>query len=187
MRSDIRHPRDERKLIDEHTHQPTSNYLILPQLIRQILASMEAARRAVKRFTSGPALPLEKEESRSKRKHTLASRLEFFRRPLRLKGNSTISVPLGVVLLFPCIVVVFILFLFASHPASPVRNMMPAGTPPSIKYVVRLTYPSDKKLTRTAGKLVRSTTKFSRSDVVPRTRASRERMQYLSCWHGIRS
>ena len=108
---------------------------------------MDVIRRAWKRLPSGPALPLEKEESRLKRKHTMASRLEFFRRPLRLKGNSTISVPLGIVLLFPCIVVVFILFLFANHPASPVRNMIPAGTPPSVKYVVQVDMPSDMELT----------------------------------------
>lgn len=65
----------------------------------------------------------------------LTSRLAFFRRPLRLKGNSSISVPLGVVVLFPCIVVVLILVLFVRHPSSPGRILMPAGAPPAIRYV----------------------------------------------------
>jgi mannosyltransferase len=64
----------------------------------------------------------------------LASRLAFFRRPMRLKGNSTISVPLGVVILFPCIVVILILVLIVRHPSSPGRILMPAGAPPAIRY-----------------------------------------------------
>jgi len=91
---------------------------------------MDLVRRALKRLPSSPTLPL-KDESRPKSKFT--SRLAFFRRPLRLKGNSSISVPLGVVLLFPCIVVVFILVLFVRHPSSPVRSIMPAGAPPAIR------------------------------------------------------
>lgn len=63
----------------------------------------------------------------------MTSRLAFFRRPLRLKGNSSISVPLGVVVLFPCIVVVLILVLFVRHPSSPGRILMPAGAPPAIR------------------------------------------------------
>ena len=54
---------------------------------------------------------------------------------MRLKGNSSISVPLGVVILFPCIVVVLILVLFVRHPSSPGRILMPAGAPPAIRYV----------------------------------------------------
>jgi hypothetical protein len=65
----------------------------------------------------------------------MASRLAFFRRPLRLRGNSSISVPLGVVILFPCIVVILILILFVRHPSSPARILMPAGAPPAIRYV----------------------------------------------------
>jgi len=70
-----------------------------------------------------------------KEKTKVSSRLAFFRRPLRLKGNSSISIPLGVVLLFPCIVVVLILVLFVRHPKSGVGILMPAGAPPAIRYV----------------------------------------------------
>jgi hypothetical protein len=69
-----------------------------------------------------------------KAKTKVNSRLAFFRRPLRLKGNSSISIPLGVVLLFPCIVVVLILVLFVRHPKSGVGILMPAGAPPAIRY-----------------------------------------------------
>jgi mannosyltransferase len=62
-------------------------------------------------------------------------RLAFFRRPLRLRGNSRISVPLGVVVLFPCIVLVLILVLFVRHPSSPGTILMPAGAPPAIRRI----------------------------------------------------
>jgi len=59
--------------------------------------------------------------------------LSFFRRRIRLKGNSSISIPLGFVLLFPCIVVLLILIIVVQHPSSPGRILMPAGSPPSIR------------------------------------------------------
>jgi mannosyltransferase len=63
------------------------------------------------------------------------STLSFFRRRIRLKGNSSISIPLGFVLLFPTIVVVLILILVIKHPSSPGRILVPAGAPPSIRSV----------------------------------------------------
>jgi len=86
----------------------------------------------MKRMPSSP-LPIVDED---KGKTKVTSRLAFFRRPLRLKGNSSISIPLGVVLLFPCIVVVLILVLFVRHPKSGVGMLIPAGTPPAIKYAL---------------------------------------------------
>lgn len=80
-----------------------------------------------------PSLDDEKRDS-SKRKG-FASRLAFFRRPLRLRGNSTVSVPLGVVIIFPLLVIVLILVLFVRHPSSPGRILMPAGAPPAIRFV----------------------------------------------------
>lgn len=78
-------------------------------------------------------LPAHDEKRGTAKKNTLASRLAFFRRPLRLRGNSTVSVPLGVVLIFPLLVVVLILVLFVRHPSSPGRILMPAGAPPAIR------------------------------------------------------
>jgi hypothetical protein len=122
-------------------------------------ASMDLVRRALKRLPSTHTLPL-KDELRPKSKFT--SRLAFFRRPLRLRGNSSISVPLGVVLLFPCIVVVCILVLFVRHPSSPVRSIMPAGSPPAIRYSQLVRWPpSRKKLTPCEEKLVKSTIRCS--------------------------
>lgn len=63
-----------------------------------------------------------------------AARLAFFRRPLRLRGNSAVSVPLGVVILFPIIVVILILVLFVRHPTNNGSILVPAGAPPAIRY-----------------------------------------------------
>lgn len=66
--------------------------------------------------------------------------MAFFQRPLRLRGNSAVSIPLGVVLVFPVLVVVLILVLFVRHPSSPGRILMPAGSPPAIRYA-RILHP----------------------------------------------
>ena len=66
-------------------------------------------------------------------KYKSSSRLAFFRRRIRLKGNSKVSVPLGAVLLFPCIVIVLILVLIIRHPSSTGGMLMPAGAPPTIR------------------------------------------------------
>lgn len=52
-----------------------------------------------------------------------------------MKPNSSISIPLGFVLLFPSIVVLLILILVVKHPSSPGRILIPAGTPPSIRKI----------------------------------------------------
>ncbi|KAK5994399.1 O-glycoside alpha-1,2-mannosyltransferase-like protein [Cladobotryum mycophilum] len=95
---------------------------------------MDLFRRASKMVPAGrtPELPTADEKRRNK---ALASRLAFLRRPLRLRGNSTISVPLGVVVIFPVLVVVLILLLFVRHPSSPGRILMPAGAPPAIRKI----------------------------------------------------
>ncbi|KAL9105281.1 MAG: hypothetical protein Q9227_009520 [Pyrenula ochraceoflavens] len=68
-------------------------------------------------------------------KSQVRSRLAFFSRRIRLKGNSSISIPLGFVLIFPCLVILLILILIARHPSSPARILMPAGAPPSIRKI----------------------------------------------------
>ncbi|TVY27612.1 O-glycoside alpha-1,2-mannosyltransferase-like protein [Lachnellula hyalina] len=93
---------------------------------------MDLVHRALKRLPSTQKLPTVDDV---KAKTKVTSRLAFFRRPLRLRGNSSISIPLGVVLLFPCIVVVLILVLFVRHPKSGVGILMPAGAPPAIRFV----------------------------------------------------
>ena len=69
-------------------------------------------------------------------KERLVPRLSFFKRRIRLQGNSKISVPLGIVLLFPLIVIILIIALVAKHNASPGSLMMPAGAPPAIRYML---------------------------------------------------
>ncbi|EKD19830.1 uncharacterized protein L3040_002485 [Drepanopeziza brunnea f. sp. 'multigermtubi'] len=93
---------------------------------------MGFVQRVLKRAPASPPLP---SIDAGKSKVKTNSRLAFFRRPLRLKGNSSISIPLGVVLLFPCIVVVLILVLFVRHPKSGVGILMPAGAPPAIRKI----------------------------------------------------
>ena len=85
----------------------------------------------VKRIPSSPNLPSLEDVSRHRERIT--PRLAFFRRRIRLKGNSKISIPLGAVLLFPCIVIILILVLVVRHPSSTGRILMPAGAPPSIR------------------------------------------------------
>lgn len=93
---------------------------------------MSFIQRITKRLPSAPSLPLEDVPHEKGRLHP---RFAFFRRRIRLKGNSSISIPLGLVLLFPCLVIVLILLLFVRHPASPGGILIPAGTPPSIRFV----------------------------------------------------
>ncbi|KAL1999989.1 hypothetical protein VTN02DRAFT_3704 [Thermoascus thermophilus] len=89
--------------------------------------------RIVKRLPTSPVLPSLEDVSREKGR--IAPRFAFFRRRIRLKGNSSISIPLGFVLLFPCLVIVLILLLFVRHPSSPGRILIPAGAPPSIRKI----------------------------------------------------
>ncbi|KAJ5098482.1 Glycosyl transferase family 15 [Penicillium argentinense] len=93
---------------------------------------MSFIQRIAKRLPSAPSLPI---DDASHEKGRGSQRFAFFRRRIRLKGNSSVSIPLGFVLLFPCLVIVFILLLFVRHPASPGGILIPAGTPPSIRKI----------------------------------------------------
>jgi len=96
---------------------------------------MDLLRRAGKYIPANgpPQLPVSDEKSKTRARGTWASQAAYLKRPLRLRGNSTISVPLGVVVVFPCIVVILILALFVKHPSSPARILLPPGAPPAIK------------------------------------------------------
>jgi mannosyltransferase len=72
---------------------------------------------------------LDKFDELSPHAEKTSTRLAFFRRRIRLKGNSTVSLPLGLVLLFPCLVIILILVLFVRSPDSQ-GIMMPGGGPP---------------------------------------------------------
>lgn len=97
----------------------------------RVFAAMGFVRSLIKRIPSTPALP--SLEDLSNEKDRFVPRLSFFKRRIRLKGNSKISVPLGAVLLFPCIVIILIVVLIVRHPSSPGGLMMPAGAPPAIR------------------------------------------------------
>lgn len=142
---------------------------------------------------SAPALPSIEDFSREKGRSL--PRFAFFRRRIRLKGNSSISIPLGFVLLFPCLVIVLILLLFVRHPSSSGRILIPAGAPPSIRFVFDLNFfltagREHRKLTNiclSTGKSVRNMTRSSLLDVNRLTQVAQERMLPSSSWPGIRS
>ncbi|KAI1811324.1 nucleotide-diphospho-sugar transferase [Poronia punctata] len=98
---------------------------------------MDIIRRAYRRvpLPSGNSQLPTADEKRHGRAPHFHSRLAFLRKPIRLRGNSSISVPLGVVVLFPCIVLVLILVLFVRHPSSPTSILAPAGAPPAIRKI----------------------------------------------------
>ncbi|GAM89043.1 hypothetical protein ANO11243_070770 [Dothideomycetidae sp. 11243] len=95
---------------------------------------MDLLQSVKKRFPTTPAIPKLDELSKSAEKMSPKS-MSFLKRRIRLRGNSKISVPLGIVLLFPCIVLILILVLFVRHSESPVTLMMPAGAPPTIRKI----------------------------------------------------
>ncbi|KAG9584891.1 glycosyl transferase, partial [Aureobasidium melanogenum] len=86
-----------------------------------------------KRLPTAQRMPSYDDLSKSAEKMT--PRLAFFRRRIRLRENSRISIPLGLVLLFPCLIVILILLLFVRHPTEAGRILMPAGAPPSIRKI----------------------------------------------------
>lgn len=98
--------------------------------------SMGLVQKLAKRIPSSQGLPTL--EDISQQKERILPRLAFFRRRIRLKGNSKISIPLGAVLLFPLIVIILILVLIVRHPSSPGRILMPAGAPPLIRQAKNL-------------------------------------------------
>jgi mannosyltransferase len=72
----------------------------------------------------------------SRRAAKYAPRESFFNRRVRLTSDSTLSVPLALVLLFPCLVIIVILTLFARSPDSNELMNMPTGTSLSVRYVI---------------------------------------------------
>ncbi|EKG20425.1 Glycosyl transferase family 15 [Macrophomina phaseolina MS6] len=82
--------------------------------------------------TARTVAPLDGEETKADR---LSPRLAFLRRRIRIKGNSSISIPLGLVVLFPTIVIILIIVIFVRHPSSPGKLLVPAGAPPSIRKI----------------------------------------------------
>lgn len=93
---------------------------------------MGLIQRVAKWVPSAPSLPL---DDLPREKGHYSPRLAFFKRRIRLKGNSSVAIPLGFVLLFPCLVIILILLLFVRHPSSSGGILIPAGTPPSIRFV----------------------------------------------------
>ncbi|RPA98168.1 glycosyl transferase [Choiromyces venosus 120613-1] len=85
----------------------------------------------VRRIPSKVAIPSLEDISKGR----LPPRLSFLRRRIRLKGNSSISIPLGVVLLFPVTVILLIMLLFSRQPDNPTSILIPSGSPPAIRKI----------------------------------------------------
>ena len=81
---------------------------------------------------------LDKLDDLPRRAEKSSPRLSFFRRRIRINGSSSVSIPLGLVLLFPCLVIIIIIILFVRSPDSQGIMNMPAGAPPSIRYAMSL-------------------------------------------------
>jgi mannosyltransferase len=97
---------------------------------------MESFQDATRRLAAPKESP-EKTDMAPSRAQKGAPRTSFFNRRVRVTGDSSISVPLPLVLLFPCLVIIVILLLFARSPDSNELMNMPDGAPPFIRYVVR--------------------------------------------------
>lgn len=104
--------------------------LIVPQPLGAYAITMDMVQKLAKRIPSPHAPAL---DDFGRRKERILPRLDFFRRRIRLKGNSNVSVPLAVLLLFPILVIILIFVLVVLHPSSPGLVLMPAGAPPSIR------------------------------------------------------
>lgn len=92
--------------------------------------------RDVAQKLASPKRNRDRPENRPRHGKKVSPETGFFQRRVQLKGGSSFSVPLGIVLLFPFLVVILILLLFAKSPDSDsVKTMPGAGTPPSIRYV----------------------------------------------------
>ncbi|KAK3115480.1 O-glycoside alpha-1,2-mannosyltransferase 4 [Teratosphaeriaceae sp. CCFEE 6253] len=99
---------------------------------------MDYLRSVQKRLPSAEQLPtLKSLQHMSLRdaSREIPQRLSFFRKRIRIRGNSKFSVPLYLVLLFPVLVLLIILLLFVRHPNSPGGRLIPAGAPPSIRKI----------------------------------------------------
>lgn len=105
--------------------------------------------------------------------------IAFLRKPLRLRGNSAVSVPLGVVLLFPVIVIILVFTLFARHPNVP-ANVQPGGSAPEIRYASPYCEYQLFAANLATGKSMKSTTRSSLKAAAYPTRRRPVRMPPLS-------
>lgn len=96
---------------------------------------MDYVKSVKKRLPTAESLPTLKQLQYASLRDASVPRLSFLRKRIRLRGNSKVSVPLYMVLLFPCIVVVLSLFLLVGHPDSPAARLIPSGTPPIIRKI----------------------------------------------------
>jgi hypothetical protein len=117
-------------------------------------------------------------EDKPRRTGKPSSQTGFFNRRIRLTSDSSLSLPLAIVLLFPCLVLGLIVTLFWRSPDPEGLMNMPAGTPPSIRYVSRSPPSSGRRPVAYShpGKSARSMTKSSPQGVSSLKSTRPERM-----------
>jgi len=84
-----------------------------------------------KRLPTNPTIPTYDDISKTTEK--ISPRLSFLNKRIRLRRNSKISIPLGVLLVFPLVAVIVILVLVVRHQDSSNGGSMPAGAPPIVR------------------------------------------------------
>ncbi|KAF2103477.1 alpha-1,2-mannosyltransferase Kre5 [Rhizodiscina lignyota] len=83
---------------------------------------------------SSPTIPTLDDPSKDARS-TFMSRLSVLQNRVRLKKGSSISVPLGVVVLFPVVVIILILVLFLRHPSGPGAMLLQSTQPSTVRRI----------------------------------------------------
>src|SRR5687768_13741107 len=98
---------------------------------------MDLSRRAPKSGASrshAEQLPVHTDEKGRRRR--VPNRIGFLSRPLALWGDSGVSIPLGLAIIFPILILILIIFIFTRQTNSPVLFLMPGGAPPAIRYSI---------------------------------------------------
>ena len=78
-----------------------------------------------------PARAASNREGASRRPTPMFPKLAFLNRRVRFR---TISIPIGVVLFFPLLLLIFFIVFISRLPESSGGRLIPAGSPPSIRY-----------------------------------------------------
>ncbi|KAK0385948.1 hypothetical protein NLU13_7123 [Sarocladium strictum] len=97
---------------------------------------MDISRRAPRSGASrGQAeqLPMHSEEKGRRRR--APNRIGFLSRPVAIWGDSGVSMPLGLAIFFPILILVLIIFMFTRQTSSPGLFLMPGGAPPAIRKI----------------------------------------------------
>lgn len=125
-----------------------------------------------------PELPVHHEEEKGRRRKSKFGRWGFFAKTVRIGGEGGLSMPVGLVLLFPIFIIVMIIMMFTRQPNSRGMFLMPGGAAPAIRFVNTIfleDFPAREEvvLILGIGRLAKSTTRSSSRGVRSRIHHSR--------------